>query len=232
MEDNNFGLPEFETIFEMIIAVVFILAGFSAILFMQRFLGKKIEVSSYVDKIRVSSVDIEKLDPFTFNGYEALMMSVIMDKYSTEPLSYQMVMDTETERHTCWYDDTTGCIGTATDELPCLHMTGISPAGSKIVKFEDYQIRAVQGGNGLNKGTVTINGDTYDTYLGHLPIRTAIQFMAATHDMTTPADMTLCKDLPVMINFYREGKIKLCLRDISPANSKEMKKWRWVLVPQ
>lgn len=233
MDDNNFGIPEFETIFELILACLFILAGFSAIVFMQRFLGKKIEVNSYVDKIKVTSVDVDKLDPFNFNGYESLMMSVIMDKYSPEPLSYQMVKDIPGERHTCWYDDATGCIGTGSNELPCIHMTGISPAGSETIKFEDYQIQAVQGGNGINSGQVTIGANQYTTYLEHLPIRTAVQFMASTPN-TSAGNLKLCENVSDMINFYRDGKIKLCLRDISPdsASSKEMKKWRWVLVPQ
>ena len=235
MDDNSFGIPEFETIFELILVCIFVLTGFGATVYMYQFLEKKVEVNSYVDKIKVSSIDAETLDPFTFNGYEALMMSVIMDKYSTEPITYQMVMDT-TEQHSCWYDDATGYIGTEANEPSCLHMTGISPAGTKNIKFEDYQIHAIQGGTGVNMGTMNIPGSgSLATYVGHLPIKTAVQFMASTHTLVTPtSSMSLCNDASVMINFYREGRVKLCLRNISTGSPsyKEMKKWRWVLVPQ
>ena len=83
---SNFD--ELDTIFELIIAVVFMSFGIFATSLMVQRMAAKVEVVENRDKIEISRTAYVDDDPFYFTGYQAYMFAWHMDEMSYVPLSY------------------------------------------------------------------------------------------------------------------------------------------------
>lgn len=85
----NINQDEFDSVFELVIAVLFMSFGVFAIAMMQVALGPRLEVNSRVDKVQVSYETHTAEDPFYFTPYQAYMFAWNMDGLSDEPLMYR-----------------------------------------------------------------------------------------------------------------------------------------------
>lgn len=88
MQLGNLNAEEFDTIFELIITILFMSFGVFAISQMVDNLSARVEVSSNPDKIAITYSEHEAEDPFYFTGYQAYMFAWHMDETSYESLSY------------------------------------------------------------------------------------------------------------------------------------------------
>ena len=135
---DNLNSDEFDTVFELIIAVAFMFIGVLAIIYMNGTLLDKSEVISYKDKVVVvrSAMNTEVNNPFRFTPYQAYMMAWHMDGKSYEPLSY-VGSSSAGDAYTDGADD--------------IHAT-IDPTDSKKYlnkSFITYRNQTITGKNGL-----------------------------------------------------------------------------------
>lgn len=94
---------EFDTIMDLIIAILFMGFGMVAIVLMVTNLNKRIAIVDVPDKIEYRVSDREVLDPFYFTGYQAYMFAWHMDDLSYEPLCY-VAWDNEVNQELCMID--------------------------------------------------------------------------------------------------------------------------------
>lgn len=85
---SNLNTDEFETIFELILSVIFMMFGVFSIASMTRIMVKNTELSKTPDKIEITTTTHYAEDPFWFTGYQAYMFAWHMDELSQESLSY------------------------------------------------------------------------------------------------------------------------------------------------
>lgn len=85
---NELNHDEFDTVFELILCVIFMGIGIFAMSSMVRILSNKVEVNNPVDKIEISQSTHYAEDPFYFTGFQAYMFSWHMDEYSYVPITW------------------------------------------------------------------------------------------------------------------------------------------------
>lgn len=87
---SNLNSDEFDTVFELVIATLFMFFGVLAIVYMNSALLTKESVIYKVDKVAVTrSADNSQVNnPYRFTPYQAYMIAWHMDGRSFEPLSY------------------------------------------------------------------------------------------------------------------------------------------------
>lgn len=88
MGDNALNSDEFDSVFELIICILFMAFGILATSFMLKDMVANVEISGTPDKIEITSSTHYAEDPFWFTGYQAYMFSWHMDELSYESLSY------------------------------------------------------------------------------------------------------------------------------------------------
>lgn len=79
---------EFDTMFELILTIMFMAAGVFAISLMFRNLSDRVGVMERPDKITITGYTHYEEDPFYFTGYQAYMFAWHMDELSSQPLSW------------------------------------------------------------------------------------------------------------------------------------------------
>ena len=87
-ELNELDSSEFDFIFELILAVLFMSIGLFAIITTIRVFAARVELTPRVDKVEINSNLIEENNPFDFTGYQAYMMAWHMDGLSEVPLMW------------------------------------------------------------------------------------------------------------------------------------------------
>lgn len=85
---NELNSDEFETIFDLILCVIFMAFGVFAMVLMVKNLSTRVEILDRPDKIEVTHAQHITEDPYWFTGYQAYMFAWHMDELSYEPLSY------------------------------------------------------------------------------------------------------------------------------------------------
>ena len=85
---GNLNGDEFDTMFELIIAIIFLSFGVFSMSLMARNMSERAALNEEPDKIEMTMRDHEDTDPFYFTGYQAYMFSWHMDEMSDVPLSY------------------------------------------------------------------------------------------------------------------------------------------------
>lgn len=95
MQLGNLNSDEFDTIIELIIAIMFMSFGMVAIVLMLRNMNERVEIYDSPDKIEISTAMREVEDPFYFTPYQAYMFAWHMDEFSYESLSYVGCEDEE-----------------------------------------------------------------------------------------------------------------------------------------
>lgn len=85
---GNINHDEFDTMFELVITMVFMAFGIFAMVSMVKNLSARVEINNAPDKIEVSYGEHVAEDPFYFTGYQAYMFAWHMDESSYESLSY------------------------------------------------------------------------------------------------------------------------------------------------
>ena len=88
MQLGNLNSDEFDTIIELIVAIMFMSFGMVAIVLMLRNMNERVEIYDSPDKIEISAAMREVEDPFYFTPYQAYMFAWHMDEFSYESLSY------------------------------------------------------------------------------------------------------------------------------------------------
>lgn len=79
---------EFDTIFDLIVTVLFMAFGVFAIAAMSRNLADRLEISKESNKIEVSASQHLAEDPYYMTGYQAYMVAWHMDDLSYESITY------------------------------------------------------------------------------------------------------------------------------------------------
>lgn len=98
MSTNNITSDEFDWLFEIVIAILFMSFGVFAISRMILQLDAQTEVTSRVDKVRVTEEYMEANEKlFEFTGYQAFMFSYMMDIYSPADLYYMQSQNAVTK---------------------------------------------------------------------------------------------------------------------------------------
>ena len=98
MSSNNITSDEFDWLFEIVIAILFMSFGVFAISRMILQLDAQTEVTSRVDKVRVTEEHMEANEKlFEFTGYQAFMFSYMMDIYSPADLYYMQSQNAVTK---------------------------------------------------------------------------------------------------------------------------------------
>lgn len=85
---NELNHDEFDTVFELILCVMFMSIGIFAMANMVKILSNKVEVNSPTDKIEITRNTHYAEDPFYFTGFQAYMFSWHMDEYSYVPITW------------------------------------------------------------------------------------------------------------------------------------------------
>ena len=86
MGNESLSSDEFDWLLELIIAVMFMALGIFGITKMILQLQVQTDVTSRVDKVRVSSIDLEEINPFVYTGYQAYMFAWLMDGHDDTEL--------------------------------------------------------------------------------------------------------------------------------------------------
>ena len=79
MGGESIDSDEFDLLFELVLAVMFMCIGIVGIVTMTRQFTRQTEVTSRVDKVSVGTIDQEEIYPFDFTGYQAYMFAWMMD---------------------------------------------------------------------------------------------------------------------------------------------------------
>lgn len=85
---HNINSDEFDTIMELIIAILFMGFGLFAVMLMLRNMTARVEIYDKPDKIEVNVNNVDAQDPYWFTPYQAYMFAWHMDEFSYESLSY------------------------------------------------------------------------------------------------------------------------------------------------
>lgn len=80
MGNSDLGSDEFDTIFELILTIIFTSFGLFALFQMINVMNTKIELFQQKDKIEVVSRDHQVEDPYWFTAYEAYMIGIVYDE--------------------------------------------------------------------------------------------------------------------------------------------------------
>ena len=85
---NEINGDEFDSMFELIICIIFMAFGIWSTVMMIGKLAERVEIDRPSDKITVTASTHYAEDPFWFTGYQAYMFAWHMDELSYESLSY------------------------------------------------------------------------------------------------------------------------------------------------
>ncbi len=149
MGSNGLGSlnsDEFETMFELVITIMFMAFGALAMSFMVKNMAERSALMNQPDKIEVEVGKVED-DPFWFTGYQAYMFSWHMDELSYESLSWLgngSYTEAKSSAHTDGSDTYHVNLGVVDEETGEIikqfypwrnqRITGVGPAGNLSVK--------------------------------------------------------------------------------------------------
>lgn len=85
---GNVNHDEFDSIVELIIAILFMAFGITATVMMIRIMDAKTQIQSRVDKVEVNYKEVEDNNPFYFTGYEAYMFGWMLDTTADQSITW------------------------------------------------------------------------------------------------------------------------------------------------